>query len=99
MKTLGKIHEEYIYVFSGCNDSKFVTCEVFDVHRQQWKEGSEITMPRSKFSALPISKSRILIFGGKDGSGNRTASIEEYNIKTNTFKTLPFTMPKPLSGF
>lgn len=48
---------------------------------------------------MPISKSRILLFGGKQVDGQRTSEIEEYNLKTNKFKVLPFKMPKPRSGF
>lgn len=48
---------------------------------------------------MPISKSRILLFGGKQTDGQRTGEIEEYNLKTNKFKLLPFKMPKPRSGF
>jgi len=48
---------------------------------------------------VPISKSRILIFGGKLSDGQRTADIEEFNMKTNKFKVLPFKLPKPRSGF
>ena len=48
---------------------------------------------------MPISKSRILIFGGKLSDGQRTADIEEFNMKTNKFKVLPFKLPKPRSGF
>jgi len=48
---------------------------------------------------VPISKTRILIFGGKQADGQRTADIEEFNLKSNSFKTLPFKMPKARSGF
>jgi N-acetylneuraminic acid mutarotase len=48
---------------------------------------------------VPISKSRILIFGGKLADGQRSGEIEEYNMKTNKFKVLPFKLPKPRSGF
>ena len=48
---------------------------------------------------MSISKSRILIFGGKQKDGQRTNEIEEFNLKTNKFKVLPFTMPKAKSGF
>lgn len=48
---------------------------------------------------MPISKSRILIFGGKLADGQRTGDIEEYNMRTNKFKMLPFKLPKPRSGF
>jgi influenza virus NS1A-binding protein len=40
-----------------------------------------------------------LIFGGKQADGLRTADIEEYNVKNNSFKTLPFKMTKARSGF
>ena len=60
---------------------------------------ASISNPRTKFAAVPISKSRILIFGGKQADGQRTSDIEEYNIKHNTFKVLPFKMPKARSGF
>ena len=64
-----------------------------------WKEVSAIGKPRTKFGAVSISKSRILIFGGKQIDGQRTNEIEEFNLKTNKFKTLPFKMPKARSGF
>lgn len=48
---------------------------------------------------MAISKSRILIFGGKQSDGQRTSEIEEYNLKYNSFKTLPFKMQKARSGF
>lgn len=40
-----------------------------------------------------------MVFGGKLADGQRTGEIEEYNIKTNKFKVLPFKLPKPRSGF
>jgi len=98
-KTLCKIKQEFIFVFSGFNDQKLFSCECLDVQRGVWKEISLIGKPRTKFSAIPISKSRILLFGGKQIDGQRTAEIEEYNLKFNKFKTLPFKMPKPRSGF
>jgi hypothetical protein len=36
---------------------------------------------RTKFAALAISKSRILVFGGKLADGCRTGDIEEFNLK------------------
>jgi len=57
--------EEFIFVFSGFNDSKLLSCEAFDVHRGVWKEIAQIGKARTKFAGVPISKSRILIFGGK----------------------------------
>lgn len=64
-KALGKMKEEFIFVFSGFNDQKLFTCEALDVQRGTWKEVASIGKPRTKFSAVPISKSRILLFGGK----------------------------------
>lgn len=58
-----------------------------------------ICAARTKFAALAISKSRILIFGGKQADGCRTWDIEEFNLKQNCFKKLPFKMPKARSGF
>jgi N-acetylneuraminic acid mutarotase len=91
--------EEFVFVFSGFNDQKLLTCEAYDIQRGTWKEICQISKARTKFSAVPISKSRILIFGGKQADGQRTGEIEEYNIKTNKFKVLPFKLPKPRSGF
>jgi N-acetylneuraminic acid mutarotase len=93
------IREEYIFVFSGFNDKKLLHCEVFDVQRGIWREIAQISNARTKFAAVPISKTRILIFGGKQSDGQRTADIEEYNLKHNKFKVLPFKMPKARSGF
>ena len=86
-------------MFSGFNDSKLLSCECLDVARGVWKEIANIGKARTKFAAVPISKSRILLFGGKQTDGSRTGEIEEYNLKTNKFKTLPFKMPKARSGF
>ena len=58
-----------------------------------------IETPRTKFSAIAISKSRILILGGKQSDGQRTSEIEEYNVKSDTFKVLPFRLQKARSGF
>jgi hypothetical protein len=88
-----------VFAFSGFNDRKLSKCEVFDVQRGIWKEITPICAARTKFSALAISKSRILIFGGKQADGCRTGDIEEYNLKHNSFKKLPFKMPKARSGF
>jgi influenza virus NS1A-binding protein len=96
---LCRMKEEFIFVFSGFNDQKLFTCECLDVQRGVWKEVATIGKPRTKFAAVPISKSRILLFGGKQTDGQRTGEIEEYNLKTNKFKTLPFKMPKARSGF
>ena len=98
-RALCRMKEEFIFVFSGFNDTKLLSCELFDVQRGIWKEIAQIGKARTKFSAVPISKSRILLFGGKQTDGQRTGEIEEYNLKTNKFKTLPFKMPKPRSGF
>jgi hypothetical protein len=57
--------EEFIFVFSGFNDTKLLSCEMLDVQRGVWKEVCQIGKPRTKFAAVPISKSRILLFGGK----------------------------------
>eukprot|EP00351_Strombidinopsis_sp_SopsisLIS2011_P005393 CAMPEP_0116871122 /NCGR_PEP_ID=MMETSP0463-20121206/1340_1 /TAXON_ID=181622 /ORGANISM="Strombidinopsis sp, Strain SopsisLIS2011" /LENGTH=154 /DNA_ID=CAMNT_0004508963 /DNA_START=2175 /DNA_END=2639 /DNA_ORIENTATION=- len=96
---LAQIKQEFVFVFSGFNSQKLVTCEAYDVQRGIWKSICSITNARTKFSAVPISKSRILVFGGKQADGSRTAEIEEYNLKYNSFKVLPFKMPKPRSGF
>ena len=64
-RALCRVKEEFIFVFSGFNDSKLLACEAYDVVRGVWKEIAEIGKPRTKFSAVPISKSRILLFGGK----------------------------------
>lgn len=72
---------------------------MFDVQRGLWREIAPISNARTKFAAVPISKTRILIFGGKQSDGQRTADIEEYNLKHNKFKVLPFKMPKARSGF
>ena len=98
-RALCRMKEEFIFVFSGFNDSKLLSCEALDIQRGVWKEVAQISKPRTKFSAVPISKSRILLFGGKQVDGQRTGEIEEYNLKTNKFKVLPFKMPKPRSGF
>lgn len=68
-KALCRMKEEYVFVFSGFNDSKLFTCEVLDIQRGVWKEIAQISKPRTKFSAVPISKSRILLFGGKQVDG------------------------------
>ena len=98
-KALCQLRDEYIFVFSGFNERKLTHCEVFDAQRGLWKDIAPIQNPRTKFAAVPISKTRILIFGGKQADGQRTAEIEEYNLKSNSFKTLPFKMPKARSGF
>lgn len=72
---------------------------MFNTVSQQWSPVSKILKPRTKFAAVAISKSRILIFGGKQADGSRTSEIEEFNVKTNTFKNLPFKMQKDKSGF
>jgi hypothetical protein len=61
--------EELLFIFSGFNDSKLILCEAYDVTLNVWSEISVITKARTKFSAIPISKSRILIFGGKLSDG------------------------------
>jgi hypothetical protein len=86
-------------VFSGFNDHKITECEVFNVQTNRWHPISDILIPRTKFSAVAISKSRILIFGGKQSDGQRTAEIEEYYLQKDQFKTLPFKMQKERSGF
>jgi hypothetical protein len=68
-KQLCRMQEEFIFVFSGFNDSKLLSCEALDIQRGVWKEVAQISKPRTKFSAVPISKSRILIFGGKQVDG------------------------------
>lgn len=64
-KGLCQIKEEFIFVFSGFNEKKLLCCETLDTQRGIWKEIATITNARTKFAAVPISKSRILIFGGK----------------------------------
>ncbi len=68
-KALYRVKEEFIFLFSGFNDSKLFSCEAFDVQRGIWKEISCVSKPRTKFSAVAISKSRILLFGGKQIDG------------------------------
>ena len=68
-KALCQIKEEHIFVFSGFNERKLINCEAFDTQRGIWKEIASISNPRTKFSAVPISKTRILIFGGKQADG------------------------------
>lgn len=38
MRAFTKLKEEFIYVFSGFNDSKLFSCESYDVQRGIWKE-------------------------------------------------------------
>lgn len=66
---LCRVKEEFLFVFSGFNDSKLMVCEAYDVQKGSWQEISQISKARTKFSAVPISKSRILIFGGKLADG------------------------------
>lgn len=37
-RALMRMKEEFIFVFSGFNDTKLMTCEAFDVQRGAWKE-------------------------------------------------------------
>ena len=68
-KMLFQVRQEYIFVFSGFNEKKLLHCEVFDVQRNAWSEIASISNARTKFAAVPISKTRILIFGGKQSDG------------------------------
>jgi hypothetical protein len=65
MRNLGVCKTEYIYVFSGFNEHKLNECEVFNTSTMQWLEIAPVKQARTKFSALSISRSRIMIFGGK----------------------------------
>jgi len=56
-------------------------CEVYDAQRGVWHEVAPMQAARTKFAALAISKSRILVFGGKLADGCRTGDIEEFNLK------------------
>ena len=87
---MGQVKNECIYVFSGFNDHKLLQCEVYNTVTRQWTPIAHIKIPRTKFAAVALSKMKILIFGGKQADGQRTAEIEEYNVKQNLFKTLPF---------
>lgn len=68
---------ELIFVFSGFNDHKLLECEVFNTALQKWSPIAHIQVPRTKFAAVAISKMKILIFGGKQADGQRTADIAE----------------------
>ena len=68
-RALCRMKEEFIFVFSGFNDTKLLTCEAYDVQRGIWREIAQIGKARTKFAAVPISKSRILLFGGKQTDG------------------------------
>lgn len=68
-KALCRVKDEFLFVFSGFNDQKLMVCEAYDVQRGVWKEIQAIEKARTKFSAVPISKSRILVFGGKLADG------------------------------
>ena len=92
MRAFGVLKSEFIFVFSGFNDHKIKECEMFNTATQTWQPISNLHNPRTKFSAIAISKSRILILGGKQSDGQRTNEIEEFNVKDDVFRTLPFKM-------
>lgn len=77
------LKSEFILVFSGFNDHKIAECEIFNTATQLWQPISKLNNPRTKFSAIAISKNRILILGGKQSDGQRTNEIEEFNVKDN----------------
>ena len=44
-------------------------------------------------------KERLIVFGGEDGTGNKTSSVEQYNAETDQWEMADLTLNEPKSSF
>ena len=77
-----------IFVIGGFNEDDGVlnTTEVFDINTKQFTLLKQnMTTPRFSLVAA-ISGCKLYCFAGFDGMSNYTASVESFNIYTETWK-------------
>jgi len=89
----------YIIVISGYQKTAITSCEKYDLHKKTWKECNCISHPKTKFSAISYSNSKVLILGGKLGNGRRTDLIEEYDITNNSWSVFASKLTSGRSSF
>lgn len=105
--TLLMAENDSIFTIAGYSDKPIETIENYKSNSESWSLiECPLKDPLTKFASVAYtyenadgSKSeRILIIGGKMGTGKRTDQIYEYDPNTNNIREF-IKLPKPVSGF
>ena len=85
-------NDGFIYLFCGKDSDSHVTdsCERYDVAKNQWSLLSPSTKKRYAASSVVCKEySKIYLFGGRSDNHNMMMEdIEEYDIKTNSWRVV-----------
>ena len=66
----------------------FDSAEIYNPQTQNFTPISKMSFPRTRHIAIPIENGNVLIFDGQDKREKTVHEIEEFDIKTNTFKVI-----------
>lgn len=70
------------------NEVLLDSAEIYNPQTQNFIEISKMCFPRTRHTAIPLESGNVLIFGGSDIYGKTILNIEEFDLKTNSFKII-----------
>ncbi len=74
-------------------------CDLYDPVARTWTKAPRLTQKRWYPTNVGLGNGRTLVFGGLDGDGRRSRTIDEYNPRTNSMRRLPVTDRYPLGNY
>jgi hypothetical protein len=74
-----------------------VQAQAYTPDSLNWVDKDNLNLSRSYFPAAAWN-GKIYVFGGATGPNTATNQIEEYDIATDTWTVLPYTLPQTLCG-
>ena len=91
--------EADIFVMSGFCDQALCTVERYSISRDEWEPAGVMSVPRTKFCAVQLSKDRFLVVGGKQADGTRIDHCELFERDKGFRKEKGIVLTKGRSGF
>ena len=89
---MAAVVENTIYVIGGYHGNTFMpTCEALDLDKNEWNFKASLSAPRYQAGVAVLNR-KIYVCGGWSGNGLATASVECYDVATDTWSMI---MPLP----
>ena len=89
---MAAVVENNIYVIGGYHGNTFLpTCEALDLDKNEWNFKASLSSPRYQAGVAVLNR-KIYVCGGWSGNGLATASVECYDVATDTWSSI---MPLP----
>ena len=89
---MAAVVENKIYVIGGYHGNTFMpTCEALDLDKNEWNFKASLSSPRYQAGVAVLNR-KIYVCGGWSGNGLATASVECYDVATDTWSVV---MPLP----